>query len=152
MTKQVYVLNGPNLNLLGVREPTIYGRETLADVQASCEAAAARLDLAVEFRQSNHEGQLIDWIQEARGIAAGIIINPAGYTTTSIAILDALKTFEGPIVEVHISNIHQREAFRHHSYVSLAATGVIAGLGTQGYLLALEAMAGWFSRAPDGTS
>ena len=141
MSKRIYVLNGPNLNLLGVREPEVYGRETLADVTMACEAAAARLDLQVDFRQSNHEGQIIDWIQEARGAAAGIVINPAGFTSTSIAILDALKTFEGPIIEVHISNIHRREAFRHHSYVSLAATGVIAGLGTQGYVLALEAMA-----------
>jgi 3-dehydroquinate dehydratase-2 len=141
MSKRIYVLNGPNLNLLGVREPEVYGRETLADVTMACEAAAARLDLQVDVRQSNHEGQIIDWIQEARGAAAGIVINPAGFTSTSIAILDALKTFEGPIIEVHISNIHRREAFRHHSYVSLAATGVIAGLGTQGYVLALEAMA-----------
>jgi 3-dehydroquinate dehydratase-2 len=141
MSKRIYVLNGPNLNLLGVREPEVYGRETLADVTTACEAAAARLDLQVDFRQSNHEGQIIDWIQEARGAAAGIVINPAGFTSTSIAILDALKTFEGPIIEVHISNIHRREAFRHHSYVSLAATGVIAGLGIHGYVLALEAMA-----------
>ena len=141
MSKRIYVLNGPNLNLLGVREPEVYGRETLADVAKACETAAARLDLQVDVRQSNHEGQIIDWIQEARGAAAGIVINPAGFTSTSIAILDALKTFEGPIIEVHISNIHRREAFRHHSYVSLAATGVIAGLGTQGYVLALEAMA-----------
>jgi 3-dehydroquinate dehydratase II len=141
MSQRIYVLNGPNLNLLGVREPHLYGRETLADVQASCEATAAGLGLEVEFRQSNHEGQLVDWIHEARESGAGIIINPAGFTTTSIAILDALKTFDGPIVEVHISNIHKREAFRHNSYVSLAATGVIAGLGTQGYVLALEAIA-----------
>jgi 3-dehydroquinate dehydratase II len=141
MSQRIYVLNGPNLNLLGVREPHLYGRETLADVQASCETAASGLGLEVEFRQSNHEGQLVDWIHEARESGAGIIINPAGFTTTSIAILDALKTFDGPIVEVHISNIHKREAFRHNSYVSLAATGVIAGLGTQGYVLALEAIA-----------
>ena len=141
MSKRIYVLNGPNLNLLGVREPEVYGRETLADVTKACEAAGARLNLEVDVRQSNHEGQIIDWIQEARGAVAGIVINPAGFTSTSIAILDALKTFEGPIIEVHISNIHRREAFRHHSYVSLAATGVIAGLGIQGYLLALEAMA-----------
>ncbi len=140
MSERIYVLNGPNLNLLGVREPEVYGRETLADVKAACEAAGTRLGLEIDFRQSNHEGQIIDWIQEARGTAAGLIINPAGFTSTSIAILDALKTFEGPIIEVHISNIHRREAFRHHSYVSLAATGVIAGLGTQGYVLALEAM------------
>jgi 3-dehydroquinate dehydratase-2 len=140
MSARIYILNGPNLNLLGVREPEVYGRETLADVKAACKAAGARLGLEIDFRQSNHEGQIIDWIQEARGVAAGLIINPAGFTTTSIAILDALKSFEGTIIEVHISNIHRREAFRHHSYVSLAATGVIAGLGTQGYVLALEAM------------
>jgi 3-dehydroquinate dehydratase II len=140
MSARIYILNGPNLNLLGVREPEVYGRETLADVKAACEAAGARLGLEIDFRQSNHEGQIIDWVQEARGVAAGLIINPAGFTTTSIAILDALKSFEGTIIEVHISNIHRREAFRHHSYVSLAATGVIAGLGTQGYVLALEAM------------
>ncbi len=140
MSERIYVLNGPNLNLLGVREPEVYGRETLADVKAACEAAGTRLGLEIDFRQSNHEGQIIDWIQEARGAAAGLIINPAGFTTTSIAILDALKSFEGPIIEVHISNIHRREAFRHHSYVSLVATGVIAGLGAQGYILALEAM------------
>jgi 3-dehydroquinate dehydratase-2 len=141
MSRRIYVLNGPNLNLLGVREPEVYGRETLADVTMACAAAGTRLDLQVDLRQSNHEGQIIDWIQEARAAVAGIIINPAGFTATSIAILDALKTFEGPIIEVHISNVHRREAFRHHSYVSLAATGVIAGLGIQGYVLALEAMA-----------
>lgn len=141
MTRLVYVLNGPNLNLLGTREPAIYGHETLADVEAACRQRAAELGLELDFRQSNHEGILIDWIQEARDKAVAIVINPAGFTSTSIAILDALKMFEGPIVEVHISNIHRREAFRHHSYVSLAATGVIAGLGTQGYVLALDAVA-----------
>ena len=141
MDKRVYVLNGPNLNLLGVREPAIYGRETLADVRAACEAAGARLGLAVEFRQSNHEGRLVDWVQEARTEAAGIVINPAGLTHTSVALMDALAASELPVVEVHVSNIHRREGFRHHSYVSLVATGVIAGLGTQGYVLALEAMA-----------
>jgi 3-dehydroquinate dehydratase II len=139
--QRVYVLNGPNLNLLGVREPGIYGRETLADVRAACEAAGARLDLDVDFRQSNHEGQLIDWIHEARTGAAGIVINPAGLTHTSVALMDALAASDLPVVEVHISNVHRRESFRHLSYVSLVATGVIAGLGTQGYVLALEAMA-----------
>jgi 3-dehydroquinate dehydratase II len=142
MTKRVVILNGPNLNLLGVREPAIYGHQTLADIEADCRRCAEARGLAVEFRQSNHEGQLIDWIQEARGRAAALVINPAGYTNTSIAILDALKMFEGPIVEVHLSNIHRREAFRHTSYISLAATGVICGLGARGYLLALDAIAG----------
>lgn len=141
MSQRIAILNGPNLNLLGTREPEIYGRQTLADIEAECRRFAEGRGLEVEFRQSNHEGQLIDWIQEARGQAAAIIINPAGYTNTSIAILDALKVFEGPIVEVHLSNIHRREAFRHKSYVSLAATGVICGLGARGYLLALEAIA-----------
>jgi 3-dehydroquinate dehydratase II len=141
MDKRVYVLNGPNLNLLGVREPGIYGRETLADVRAACEAAGARLGLDIDFRQSNHEGQLIDWVHEARTGAAGIVINPAGLTHTSVALMDALAASDLPVVEVHISNVHRRESFRHLSYVSLVATGVIAGLGTQGYVLALEAMA-----------
>ena len=142
MTHRVVILNGPNLNLLGVREPTIYGHQTLADIEAECRRFGDERGLAIEFRQSNHEGQLIDWIQEAREQAAAIVINPAGYTNTSIAILDALKMFEGPIVEVHLSNIHRREAFRHMSYISLAATGVICGLGARGYLLALDAIAG----------
>jgi 3-dehydroquinate dehydratase-2 len=142
MTQRVVILNGPNLNLLGVREPSIYGHQTLADIVAECRRAGEAHGLAIEFRQSNHEGQLIDWIQAARGEAAAIVINPAGYTNTSIAILDALKMFDGPIVEVHLSNIHRREAFRHTSYLSLAATGVICGLGARGYLLALDAIAG----------
>jgi 3-dehydroquinate dehydratase II len=146
MNQRIDVLNGPNLNLLGVREPEIYGRQTLADIEEACRRAAAGHGLEITFRQSNHEGQIIDWIQEARGRAAAIVINPAGFTSTSIAILDALKTFEGPIVEVHLSNIHQREAYRHHSYVSLAATGVICGLGAHGYLLALDAIAGLIER------
>ena len=141
MTKSIAVLNGPNLNLLGKRQPDIYGHETLADVEDRCRALATELGLVIEFRQSNAEHQLIDWIHAARDTAAGIIINPAAFTHTSVAILDALKTFEGPILEVHISNVHQRESFRHHSYVSLAATGVIAGFGTHGYLLALRHMA-----------
>jgi 3-dehydroquinate dehydratase-2 len=141
MRKTIFVLNGPNLNLLGLREPEIYGRKTLADIEADCRRLAGELGLEIEFRQSNHEGVLVDWIQEARERAAAIILNPAGFTTTSIAILDALKMFQGPIVEVHLSNIHQREAFRHRSYVSLVAKGVICGLGARGYLLALEALA-----------
>ena len=137
----VYILNGPNLNLLGQRQPEIYGHETLADVEAACTALAAELGLAARFRQSNHEGALIDWIHAAREDAAAIVINPAAFTHTSVAILDALKAFDGPVIEVHISNVHQREAFRHHSYVSLRADGVIAGCGTQGYLLALRRVA-----------
>jgi 3-dehydroquinate dehydratase-2 len=141
MSRTVYLLNGPNLNLLGSREPHIYGTETLADVEAACRALAAELKLTLEFRQSNAEHELINWIQEARGRAAGLIINPAALTHTSVSLLDALSTCEFPIIEVHISNIHRREAFRHHSYVSKVATGVIAGLGTQGYLFALQRIA-----------
>lgn len=141
MTKPVYLLNGPNLNLLGLRQPEIYGHETLADVVAASTKQAADLGLGLEARQSNHEGQLVDWIHEARDAASGIVINPAAYSHTSVAILDALNAFEGPVIEVHISNIHKREAFRHHSYVSARADGVIAGCGTQGYLLALTRIA-----------
>ena len=142
MTQPILVLNGPNLNLLGLRQPEIYGRETLADVEAALARLAAELGVAVACHQSNHEGQLVDWIQEARKDAAGIIINPGAYSHTSVAILDALNAFEGPVLEVHISNIHKREAFRHHSFVSSRADGVIAGFGTEGYLLALRRMAG----------
>jgi 3-dehydroquinate dehydratase-2 len=141
MTKHVHVLNGPNLNLLGKRQPEIYGRETLADVEAACRTLADELGVAVAFKQSNAEHQLIDWIHEARETAAAIIINPAAYTHTSVALLDALHTFEGPVIEVHISNVHKRESFRHHSYVSLRADGVIAGCGTLGYQLALRKVA-----------
>jgi 3-dehydroquinate dehydratase-2 len=137
----ILVLNGPNLNLLGVREPATYGRDTLADIEEACLERAAVLDLTVDFRQSNHEGQLVEWIQEARENADGIIINPAGYTTTSVALLDALKAVELPVIEVHISNIHRREDFRHTSLISRAARGVICGLGAHGYLLALDAIA-----------
>lgn len=143
MPQTVFILNGPNLNLLGKREPEIYGRQTLADIESDCRDGAAALGLAIDFRQSNHEGVLIDAIHEARERAAGIIINPGALTHTSIAIHDALKAFAGPIVEVHLSNIHQREAFRHLSYVSLVAKAVIAGCGAHGYQLALEAMARW---------
>lgn len=138
--KPVFVLNGPNLNLLGLRQPEIYGRETLEDVADACSALAEELGLSVRFHQSNHEGALVDWIHQARAEASGIIINPAAYTHTSVAILDALNAFEGPVLEVHISNVHRREAFRHHSYVSLRAEGVIAGFGTEGYALALRRM------------
>ncbi|MDB5363970.1 MAG: type 3-dehydroquinate dehydratase [Rhodospirillales bacterium] len=141
MNRLVYVLNGPNLNLLGKRQPAIYGYETLADVEAECRKTARDLALELELHQSNAEFQLIDWIHEARETAAGIVINPAAFTHTSVAILDALNTCEFPIIEVHISNVHKREAFRHHSYVSLVASGVIAGFGTQGYPLALQRLA-----------
>ncbi len=137
----VLVLNGPNLNMLGKRQPEVYGRESLKDVEKACAAKAKALGLALDFRQSNVEGDLIGWLHEARESAAGIIINPAGYGHTSIALLDALLVTELPIIEVHLSNIHRRERFRHHTYTSQAATGVICGLGSQGYLMALEAMA-----------
>ncbi len=137
----ILVLNGPNLNLLGVREPATYGRETLADIEEACLEHAASLSMSVDFRQSNHEGQLVDWIQEARGSADGIILNAGAYTHTSIALLDALKAAELPVIEVHLSNIHRREAFRHVSYVSAVAQGVICGFGGHGYVLALDAMA-----------
>jgi 3-dehydroquinate dehydratase II len=137
----ILILNGPNLNLLGVREPATYGRETLADIEEACLEQAAELDLSVDFRQSNHEGQLVDWIQEARENADGIILNAGAYTHTSIAVLDALKAAELPVIEVHLSNIYRRETFRHTSYVSAAAHGVICGFGGHGYVLALAAMA-----------
>lgn len=141
MPKVIYVLNGPNLNLLGAREPAIYGRETLADIKSRCEETAGKLGLSVDFRQSNIEGELVTWIQEARTKASGLIVNAGAYTHTSIAILDALQAAERPVIEVHLSNIFRRDDFRQHSYVSLAATGVICGLGAKGYDLALEAMA-----------
>jgi len=141
MTSLIYVLNGPNLNLLGVREPSIYGSETLDDLRVRTEKTAAGHRLTVDFRQSNVEGELVNWIQEARGKAKGIIINAGAYTHTSVAILDALQAAELPVIEVHLSNIFRRDQFRQHSYVSLAATGVICGLGGKGYELAVEAMA-----------
>jgi 3-dehydroquinate dehydratase-2 len=144
--KPIFLLNGPNLNLLGLRQPEIYGRETLEDVEAAALALASDLGLAVDCRQSNHEGVLVEWIQAARNDAAGIIINPGAYSHTSVAILDALNAFEGVVLEVHISNIHKREAFRHHSFVSGRADGVIAGFGTEGYLLALRRMASVLKR------
>ncbi|HKX09551.1 MAG TPA: type II 3-dehydroquinate dehydratase [Stellaceae bacterium] len=137
----IFVLNGPNLNMLGVREPHLYGTDTLADVEAACAERAGELGLDIDFRQSNHEGQIVDWIQEARQGADGVVINPAGFTHTSVAVHDALKLLEVPVIEVHLSNIHRREEWRHHSYISLVATGIIMGLGSQGYLLALDAMA-----------
>jgi len=139
MSKPIYVLSGPNLNLLGVREPDLYGRQTLDDIRALCEARAAALGAAIVFRQTNHEGELIDWVQEARLEAAALVINPAGHGHTSIALLDALKTLAIPIVECHLSNPAAREGFRRRSYVSLAATGVIAGFGAASYELAVEA-------------
>ncbi len=143
----VLVLNGPNLNMLGTREPEIYGAQTLADIEALVKDRARVHGLDVDFRQSNSEGELVAWIQEARLTAQAIIINAAAYTHTSVAILDALQAFKGPIIEVHLSNIFKREAFRHHSYVSPAALGVICGLGAQGYLLALDAVADKVARS-----
>jgi 3-dehydroquinate dehydratase II len=141
MAKTLYVLNGPNLNLLGTREPHIYGRATLADVEKLCRSTAERHGFAMVFRQSNHEGQIVDWINEARAEqAAGLIINPAGHTTTSIAILDALLAMQVPVVEVHISNIHAREEFRRHSYISRAARAVVCGFGVEGYALAISGL------------
>ncbi len=138
---RVLILNGPNLNLLGQRQPEVYGRETLADVERACAALAGELGLALDCFQSNHEGVLVDRIQAARADTQGIVINPGAYSHTSVAILDALNAFDGPVIEVHISNIHRREAFRHHSFVSGRAEGVIAGLGTEGYLFALRRLA-----------
>jgi 3-dehydroquinate dehydratase II len=146
MDKPVFVLNGPNLNRLGTREPQIYGTTTLADIEASCRAAVP--DVAIEFRQTNHEGELVEWVHEAIDRAAAIVINPAAWSFTSIALLDALKMFPGPIVELHISNIHRREALYHHSHVSGVATAVIAGLGAAGYPVAVTAAAGLVKAGP----
>jgi 3-dehydroquinate dehydratase II len=142
MPGTVYVINGPNLNLLGTREPEKYGRSTLADVEALCRVAANRHGYAVEFRQSNHEGELVDWIQEAgQKRAAGIVLNAAAYTHTSVAIFDAISAVAVPTIEVHITNIHAREAFRHTSYVSMAAKGLVCGFGIDGYALAIDGVA-----------
>lgn len=141
MAPVIYVLNGPNLNLLGVRQPEVYGRETLAEIGESCRRKAAEFGLAVEFLQSNHEGDLVDWVQEARAKAAGIVVNAGAYTHTSVALLDALLACDKPVIEVHLSHIHKREAFRQHSYVAQAAQGMICGFGGLGYLLAIEALA-----------
>jgi 3-dehydroquinate dehydratase-2 len=141
MAHLIYVLNGPNLNMLGLREPAIYGRDTLEDIKSLCERSAKTHGLAIDFRQSNIEGEIVNWIQEARDKAKGIILNAGAYTHTSVAILDALQAAERPTIEVHLSNIFRRDQFRQHSYVSLAAMGVICGLGAKGYELALEAMA-----------
>ncbi len=137
MTKTIHILNGPNLNLLGKRQPEIYGRDTLDDVERNCRAVLAD-GFDLKLVQSNWEGQIVDWIHEARESACGIVINPGALTHTSVAILDALNTFEGPVIEIHISNVHKRESFRHHSYVSLRADGVIAGLGIEGYEAAVR--------------
>ena len=141
MAHLIYVLNGPNLNMLGLREPEIYGRDTLDDIRARAETRAKTVGLEIDFRQSNIEGELVNWVQEARAKAKGIILNAGGYTHTSVALLDALLAAEKPVIEVHLSNIFRRDQFRQHSYISLAATGVICGLGAKGYELALEAMA-----------
>ncbi len=141
MAPKILVLNGPNLNLLGTREPDVYGHETMAEIEAACAERASALGLTVEFRQSNSEGELVDWIQEARNGYAGLIVNAGAYTHTSVALLDALLACDVPVIEVHLSNIFQREDFRHHSYVSKAARGLICGFGGFGYELALEAAA-----------
>jgi len=138
---RIAILNGPNLNLLGTREPEIYGTDTLDDIRVACEAHGAAIGLEIDLRQSNSEGELIDWIQEARGTRAGLIINPAAYTHSSVAIMDALRMLDAPVVELHLSNIFKREAFRHHSYISPVATGLICGFGAHGYILALDAIA-----------
>ncbi len=145
----IAVLNGPNLNMLGLRQPEIYGAATLDDLEALCAETAEQMGVAIDFRQTNGEGELISWVQECRGRAQGIIINPGGYTHTSIALMDALLAVELPIIEVHLSNIHRREEFRHLSYVSKVATGVICGLGMSGYALALTALADMLANSDD---
>jgi 3-dehydroquinate dehydratase-2 len=145
--RPVLIVNGPNLNMLGTRQPEIYGKETLADIERACRATAKQFGLSVDFKQSNKEGELVGYIQQARAANSAIIINAGAYTHTSVAVLDALNVAELPVMEVHLSNIYRRESFRHHSYVSLAATGVICGLGSQGYLLALQAIAQLLSTA-----
>ncbi len=138
MSRLITLLNGPNLNLLGVRQPEIYGYDTLSDVEARCRDLAKGFSLTLEAKQSNSEGQLVDWIQAARDTSAGIIINPGAYSHTSIALLDALSAFEGPVMEVHVSNIYKREEFRHHSFVSKRADGIVAGMGVEGYEMAMR--------------
>jgi 3-dehydroquinate dehydratase-2 len=146
----ILILNGPNLNLLGRREPRIYGHTTLADIEAMCAAEGQRLGLAVTCRQSNGEGELVTWVQEVPGRFAGLILNAGAYSHTSIALLDAARMLDEPLIEVHLSNIYQRETFRQHSYVSLAATGVLCGFGARGYLMALQAMAAILADADSG--
>ena len=150
MSAKILIINGPNLNLLGTREPDVYGHETLADVEALCVARADALSLAVDFRQSNGEGEIVGWIQEARTTVAGMIVNAGALTHTSIAVLDALLASELPVVEVHLSNIHRRESFRQQSYVSQAAVGMICGFGSQGYEMALDAMARILDQSDEG--
>lgn len=141
MPSLIRILNGPNLNLLGQREPEVYGRATLADVERACRELGGDIGLDVSFDQTNHEGQIVDWVQESLGVAAGIVINPAALTHTSVAVLDALNIFDGPVIELHISQVHKRESFRQHSYVSQRADAVMAGFGVHGYELALRHMA-----------
>lgn len=143
---KILILNGPNLNMLGVRETAIYGSDSLADIERTCGRRAKALGISLDFRQTNHEGELVTWVQQARTAAAGIIINPGAYGHTSIALLDALRMTDKPVIELHLSNIHRRESFRHHTYTSQAATGIICGFGPHGYVLALEAMAELISR------
>jgi 3-dehydroquinate dehydratase-2 len=150
MPKPIYVLNGANLNLVGVREPTIYGTETLEDIRRRTEARAGALGLTVDFRQTNSEGELVNWVQEARTKAGGIVLNAGAYTHTSVAILDALNAAALPVIELHLSNVFRREPFRHMSYVTAAAQGLICGFGPKGYELAIEAMADLLSRAATG--
>lgn len=140
MTTSILILNGPNLNLLGIRQPEVYGRTTLADVEAMCAEKANTLGIAIDFRQSNHEGELVDWIQEAKGRHQGIVINAGAYTHTSVALADAIASVELPVAEVHISNIHQRETFRHVSYLSKVSVGMICGFGPFGYLMGIDAL------------
>ncbi len=147
MAAPIFILNGPNLNRLGMREPSIYGSETLADIELTCHEEAKVLGLVVDFRQSNHEGTLVDWIQEAQDTAGGIILNVGAYTHTSVAIHDALRSGDLPVIELHLSNVHAREDFRKHSYVSPVASGVIFGFGAKGYPLALRAMVGLLEKA-----
>ncbi|MGL4811073.1 MAG: type II 3-dehydroquinate dehydratase [Beijerinckiaceae bacterium] len=148
MARLIFILNGPNLNLLGKRQPHIYGHVTLADVEAECREVAKTHGLELRFHQSNREYEIIDWIHEAREIAGGLVINPGACTHTAVAILDALNTFDPPVIELHISQVHKREAFRHHSYVSMRADGVMAGFGTQGYSLAVQRLAHLIDSAP----
>jgi 3-dehydroquinate dehydratase II len=147
MARRILILNGPNLNLLGRREPSIYGRATLADIEARCRQEASRLGMEVECRQSNREGELVTWIQEVPGMFAGLVLNAGAYSHTSIALLDALRALDEPLIEVHLSNIYRRETFRQHSYVSLAAKGVICGFGPEGYVMALRSLAAMWDDA-----
>ena len=149
MPLPVLVLNGPNLNMLGVRQPEVYGRQTLADIEADCRARAGSLGLEIDFRQTNSEAELLGWVHASRGQASAVIINPAAFTHTSIALLDALLLLDVPVIEVHLSNVHRREAFRRHSYVSQAAQGVICGFGGQSYILAIDAVASILGIAPE---